>query len=68
MTIENPCQLCGGAGRVTRERTLSNSVPSGVEDGTRIRLSGEGEAGLRGGASGDLYIFLAVKPHPVFQR
>jgi molecular chaperone DnaJ len=68
VTIENPCERCGGAGRVTRERTLSVNVPAGVEDGTRIRLAGEGEAGLRGGATGDLYIFLSVKPHPVFQR
>jgi molecular chaperone DnaJ len=68
VTIENPCDRCGGAGRVTRERTLSVNVPAGVEDGTRIRLAGEGEAGLRGGATGDLYIFLSVKPHPVFQR
>jgi molecular chaperone DnaJ len=67
-TIDNPCERCGGAGRVTRERTLSVNVPAGVEDGTRIRLAGEGEAGLRGGATGDLYIFLSVKPHPVFQR
>ena len=66
--IENPCERCGGAGRVTRERTLSINVPAGVEDGTRSRLAGAGEAGLRGGASGDLYIFLAVKPHAVFQR
>ena len=66
--IENPCERCGGAGRVTRERTLSINVPAGVEDGTRIRLAGEGEAGLRGGAAGDLYVFLSVKPHPVFQR
>jgi len=68
VTIDNPCERCGGAGRVTRERTLSVNVPAGVEDGTRIRLAGEGEAGLRGGATGDLYIFLSVKPHPVFQR
>jgi molecular chaperone DnaJ len=67
-TIENPCEKCGGSGRVTRERTLSVNLPAGVEDGTRIRLSGEGEAGLRGGAAGDLYIFLAIKPHPFFQR
>jgi molecular chaperone DnaJ len=67
-TIENPCERCGGSGRVTRERTLSVNLPAGVEDGTRIRLSGEGEAGLRGGAAGDLYIFLAIKPHPFFQR
>ena len=53
---------------MTRERTLSVNVPAGVEDGTRIRLAGEGEAGLRGGAAGDLYIFLSVKPHPLFQR
>ena len=66
--IENPCTVCAGSGRVTRERSLSVNVPAGVEDGTRIRLSGEGEAGLRGGPAGDLYIFLAVKPHPFFQR
>lgn len=66
--IENPCSVCAGSGRVTRERSLSVNVPAGVEDGTRIRLSGEGEAGLRGGPAGDLYIFLAVKPHPFFQR
>ena len=66
--IDDPCANCGGAGRVTRERTLSVNVPSGVEDGTRIRIAGEGEAGLRGGPSGDLYIFLSIKPHPFFQR
>ena len=67
-TIDNPCDKCSGAGRVTRERTLSVNVPAGVEDGTRIRLSGEGEAGMRGGAAGDLYIFLSLIPHPMFQR
>ncbi len=66
--IDNPCPACAGTGRVTRERALSVNVPAGVEDGTRIRLAGEGEAGLRGGPAGDLYIFLAVKPHPFFQR
>ena len=66
--IENPCSACAGSGRVSRERSLSVNVPAGVEDGTRIRLSGEGEAGMRGGPAGDLYIFLAVKPHPFFQR
>lgn len=66
--IDDPCTACRGAGRVTRERTLSVNIPAGVEDGTRIRLAGEGEAGLRGGPSGDLYIFLSVKPHPLFQR
>jgi molecular chaperone DnaJ len=66
--IDDPCASCGGAGRVTRERTLSVNIPAGVEDGTRIRLAGEGEAGLRGGPAGDLYIFLSIKPHPFFQR
>jgi len=66
--IDNPCAACSGAGRVTRERNLSVNIPAGVEDGTRIRLSGEGEAGMRGGPSGDLYIFLSIKPHPFFQR
>jgi molecular chaperone DnaJ len=66
--IDDPCPGCGGAGRVTRERTLSVNIPAGVEDGTRIRLAGEGEAGVRGGPSGDLYIFLSLKPHPFYQR
>jgi molecular chaperone DnaJ len=66
--ISDPCGNCGGQGRVTRERTLSVTIPAGVEDGTRIRLAGEGEAGLRGGPAGDLYIFLTVKPHEFFQR
>src|SRR6201989_3427503 len=66
--IDNPCPNCSGSGRVTRERTLSVNVPPGVEDGTRIRLAGEGEAGVRGGPNGDLYIFLSLAPHPFFQR
>lgn len=66
--IDNPCSICAGSGRVTRERSLSVNIPAGVEDGTRIRLTGEGEAGLRGGPAGDLYIFLSLKPHPFFQR
>ena len=66
--IDNPCANCGGGGRVTRERTLSVNIPAGVEDGTRIRLGGEGEAGLRGGPTGDLYIFLSVEQHLFFQR
>jgi molecular chaperone DnaJ len=66
--IDDPCQPCGGSGHVTRERTLSVNIPAGVEDGTRIRLGGEGEAGARGGPAGDLYIFLSTKPHPFFQR
>ncbi len=66
--IETPCLDCNGTGRVTRERTLSVNIPEGVEDGTRIRLAGEGEAGMRGGPPGDLYIFLSIKPHEFFQR
>jgi len=66
--IDNPCRACGGQGRQRKEKSLAVSIPAGVEDGTRIRLAGEGEAGVRGGAPGDLYIFLAVKPHPIFQR
>ncbi|MBV8243996.1 MAG: molecular chaperone DnaJ [Hyphomicrobiales bacterium] len=66
--IDNPCPSCSGSGRVTRERALSVNIPAGVEDGTRIRLAGEGEAGVRGGPAGDLYIFLAIGSHPFFQR
>jgi molecular chaperone DnaJ len=66
--IDSPCGSCAGAGRVTRERTLSVNIPPGVEDGTRIRLAGEGEAGVRGGPAGDLYIFLSLSSHPFFQR
>jgi molecular chaperone DnaJ len=66
--IKDPCKACGGAGRVRREKTLQVSIPAGVEDGTRIRLTQEGEAGLRGAPAGDLYIFLAIAPHRFFQR
>lgn len=66
--IDDPCPSCSGAGRVTRERSLTVNIPAGVEDGTRIRLAGEGEAGVRGGPNGDLYIFLSVQPHDFFQR
>src|ERR1700704_337342 len=66
--IDSPCPTCSGAGRVTRERMLSVNIPPGVEDGTRIRLSGEGEAGVRGGPGGDLYIFLSLGSHQFFQR
>ena len=66
--IDNPCPSCSGSGRVTRERTLSVNIPPGVEDGTRIRLTGEGEAGVRGGPAGDLYIFLSLSAHQFFQR
>ncbi|RIY02831.1 molecular chaperone DnaJ [Aureimonas flava] len=66
--IADPCGKCGGDGRLPEERNLSVNIPAGIEDGTRIRLAGEGEAGLRGGPAGDLYIFLSVKPHEFFQR
>jgi molecular chaperone DnaJ len=66
--VKNPCKVCAGAGRIERERSLSVNIPAGVETGTRIRLAGEGEAGMRGGPSGDLYIFIEVKEHPIFQR
>src|SRR5712671_4615964 len=66
--IDTPCGTCGGLGRTMRERALSVNIPPGVEDGTRIRLSGEGEAGVRGGPAGDLYIFLSIAAHPFFQR
>jgi molecular chaperone DnaJ len=66
--IKNPCKACAGAGRVQKDRSLSVNIPQGVETGTRIRLAGEGEAGLRGGPTGDLYIFIEVADHPIFQR
>lgn len=66
--VKNPCKSCHGHGRVEKERALSVNIPAGVETGTRIRLAGEGEAGLRGGPTGDLYIFIEVKEHPLFQR
>ena len=66
--IEKPCKGCGGQGRVRREKTLSVNIPAGVEDGTRIRLAGEGEVGLHGAAPGDLYIFVSIAPHAIFQR
>lgn len=66
--INNPCKACSGAGRTDKERSLSVNIPVGVETGTRIRLAGEGEAGLRGGPAGDLYIFIEVNEHALFQR
>ena len=66
--ISDPCSDCHGQGRVTRERNLTVNIPAGIEDGVRIRLAGEGEAGARGGPAGDLYIFLTIKPHEFFQR
>jgi len=67
-SIKNPCRSCGGRGVTQKERTLSVKIPAGVEDGTRIRLAGEGDTGARGGPPGDLYLFLSVKPHPLFER
>ncbi len=66
--IADPCDSCRGAGRVEKSKTLSVNVPRGVDDGTRIRVAGEGEAGSRGGPTGDLYIFVHLKPHAVFKR
>lgn len=66
--VRNPCKVCHGAGTVQRERTLAVSVPAGVEDGTRIRLAGEGAAGARGAPAGDLYVDVAIQPHQLFQR
>jgi molecular chaperone DnaJ len=66
--IQNPCKQCEGTGRTRKEKTLQVNIPAGVEEGTRIRLAGEGEAGLRGAPPGDLYIFLAIQPHHLFQR
>ena len=67
-TISDPCADCHGRGRVRKTRTLSVKVPAGVDDGDRIRLSGEGEAGRNGGPSGDLYVEIRVKPHKIFER
>jgi molecular chaperone DnaJ len=66
--IEDPCHVCRGQGRVQEHKTLSVKVPPGVDNGDRIRLSGEGEAGEHGGPSGDLYVQVAVKEHPIFSR
>ncbi|GAA6191372.1 molecular chaperone DnaJ [Phaeobacter gallaeciensis] len=66
--IKNPCKSCQGAGRVEKDRALSVNIPVGVETGTRIRLAGEGEAGMRGGPPGDLYIFVEVTQHDLFER
>jgi len=66
--IPEPCDTCHGAGRVEREKNLEVKIPAGVDDGTRIRVAGEGEAGQRGAGPGDLYIFVALKPHAIFKR
>lgn len=66
--IRNPCRICHGAGTVQRERSLQVTIPPGVEDGTRIRLQGEGEAGGQGAAAGDLYVHVAIRQHELFHR
>jgi molecular chaperone DnaJ len=66
--IRNPCRVCHGAGTVQRERNIAVQIPAGVEDGTRIRLSGEGEAGGQGAPNGDLYVHVSIRPHEFFQR
>lgn len=66
--ILDPCEECHGHGQVRRERTLQVRIPAGVDDGARIRLAGEGDAGARNGPRGDLYIFLSVRPHDLFER
>jgi molecular chaperone DnaJ len=66
--IDKPCRKCSGSGRMHKDKSLSVNIPKGVEEGTRIRLTGEGEAGLRGAPPGDLYIFLSIKPHKLFER
>ena len=66
--VASPCATCGGAGRIRQHKTLSVKIPAGVDEGDRIRLSGEGEAGVNGGPPGDLYVVIHLKPHPVFTR
>jgi len=66
--VRSPCKSCNGGGYVQKERTLAVDIPPGVEEGTRMRLSGEGQAGFNGGPAGDLYVFISVANHPIFQR
>tara|TARA_Y100000590_G_scaffold432418_1_gene548430 strand:- start:346 stop:1485 length:1140 start_codon:yes stop_codon:yes gene_type:complete len=66
--ISNPCKNCGGMGKKQSRKKIVTNIPKGVDDGTRIRLSGKGEAGTKGGGDGDLYIFVSVKPHSIFKR
>jgi molecular chaperone DnaJ len=67
-SVKTACKSCSGRGQIHKDRTLAVKIPAGVEDGTRIRLSGEGDSGVRGGPPGDLYLFLSVKPHALFER
>ncbi|WP_032113040.1 molecular chaperone DnaJ [Candidatus Paracaedibacter symbiosus] len=66
--IEKPCKSCNATGRVRKEKTIDVKIPGGVDDGTRIRIAGAGEAGMRGGPSGDLYVFITIRPHKIFKR
>jgi molecular chaperone DnaJ len=66
--VKNPCKKCNGQGRVNKERNLSAKIPAGVEEGNRIRFSGEGEAGFRGGTAGDLYVYVSIRKHQFFIR
>lgn len=68
VVIKNPCKICHGQGRVEKEKSIAVSIPAGVDDGMKIRVAGEGEAGLKGGVAGDLYIFVSIKSHPIFKR
>jgi molecular chaperone DnaJ len=67
-TIKNPCSSCKGTGRLKKERNLEVKIPAGVEEGTRIRVTAEGESGIHGGQPGDLYVFISLKPHSLFKR
>ncbi len=67
-TIANPCSECHGRGKIRKNRKLHIKIPAGIDNGSRIRLSGEGEPGTRGGATGDLYVFIEVRPHKIFER
>jgi molecular chaperone DnaJ len=66
--VKDPCPTCNAAGRIKQHKTLSVKIPTGVDEGDRIRLSGEGEAGVNGGPTGDLYVVIHLKPHEIFQR
>jgi molecular chaperone DnaJ len=66
--IKNPCKACHGAGRIVREKTLELKIPAGIDDGDKLRISGEGDAGPKGGSAGDLYVVLRVKEHDFFER
>ena len=67
-TVAHPCERCGGRGRREVETRLTVNVPAGVDDGSRIRIAGNGEGGSNGGPAGDLYVYLSIEPHPLFRR